>query len=220
MEEVNLKEIAKEFQEGKTLEQLEEKYRVSKNKLAILLPNYFAMKSEDLSDIETFKKEYESSEGRDKKVRVAKKYGLTIRQASMLIRQVNYKTPKSGESKKRKLDERLSRDRLNPVSQKIMSEYEDGYTPEEILMLHDDLSIVSIRQKLRYGYQAIGQTMKRQLKKEIVENNIQHFLREGRTLEQIYTSLQETGRIIPKTIKEKYFQEIIQAQAKSDELEI
>lgn len=138
----------------------------------------------------------------------------------MLIRQVNYKTPKSGESKKRKLDERLSRDRLNPVSQKIMSEYEDGYTPEEILMLHDDLSIVSIRQKLRYGYQAIGQTMKRQLKKEIVENNIQHFLREGRTLEQIYTSLQETGRIIPKTIKEKYFQEIIQAQAKSDELEI
>lgn len=165
MEEVNLKEIAKEFQEGKTLEQLEEKYRVSKNKLAILLPNYFAMKSEDLSDIETFKKEYESSEGRDKKVRVAKKYGLTIRQASMLIRQVNYKTPKSGESKKRKLDERLSRDRLNPVSQKIMSEYEDGYTPEEILMLHDDLSIVSIRQKLRYGYQAIGQTMKRQLKK-------------------------------------------------------
>lgn len=79
MEEVNLKEIAKEFQEGKTLEQLEEKYRVSKNKLAILLPNYFAMKSEDLSDIETFKKEYESSEGRDKKVRVAKKYGLTIR---------------------------------------------------------------------------------------------------------------------------------------------
>lgn len=200
---LNGEKIIQLYEKGNNIETIAKLQKINPTSINRFINMYYAERAPKVSDEEIVSTYAKNKDFHEVKI----KYGITKKQLGVLMRRNKYK---------RTIDyfdeeERIQRETERKMN--IVRDYEDGLTIPEIKEKHQTETVKEIRSVLLNYYQNIGENkIKQQLTASAVEKNIQTFLKEGRTLSEIYQALLATKKIIPKSIKDNYFQEIIQKE--------
>lgn len=200
---LNGEEIIQLYEEGNTIETIAKMQNINPTSINRLIKMYYAERAPKVSDeeiVSTYAKNKDFHE-------VKMKYGITKKQLGILMRRNKYKRTIDYFDEEERIQRQTDR-KMN-----IVRDYEDGLTIPEIKEKHQGETLKEIRSILLNYYQNIGEEkIKQQLNEITVEKNIHIFLEEGRTLLEIYQALLATKKIIPKSIKDNYFQKIIEEE--------
>lgn len=195
--------IIKLYEERKTLETISNELQINRTTITSFISRYYAENAENASAEEIVDTYLKHKDFREVKM----KYGVTKKELAILVRRNQYKR------KSNYIDEEDSIAIQTERKMNIIHDYEEGITLQEIKQKYQRKTLAEVRSILLEYYQNLGKkTIKKQLSETIVEEYIQQFIKQGRTLPQIYQALQETKKIIPKSIKDKYFKEMIEVE--------
>jgi uncharacterized protein (DUF433 family) len=200
---LNGEEIIQLYEKGNNIETIAKLQKINPTSINRFINMYYAERAPKVSDEEIVSTYTKNKDFHEVKI----KYGITKKQLGVLMRRNKYKRTIDF------LDEEERLQRETDRKMNIIQDYEDGITILEIKEKYQAETVKEIRSILLNYYQNIGENkIKQQLTASTVEKNIQIFLKEGRTLSEIYQALLATKKIIPKSIKDNYFQEISQKE--------